>query len=422
MRTVTTRQWSYHGKSLTAHGGRPARSLSRHGGSLLEQHVNNFHKTKQSAAVLKHAILDQYATPFASKTGKYSLDHRVAFIDGYAGPGRYEDGEEGSGAMLLRKAQEMPQRRVECHFVEDDPRTVARLREVAAAEGAGVNYTIDDGDISTHLPRLLELTQGIPLFTYLDPCGLIIPLDEVASIFDRPSGYGAPATEVLINLTAHLRRFGGILNSDDPVEGSLKRIDAVCGGSWWRDTWLDKCPTKDGSEDDRIAAEEAVVAGYAKKLSERAGGAGTWTIDVRPRADLKPVYYLIFATRHVDGMLAFGESASLGLQAWRRHQAKVAAEGTLFDDDDAWEVDWKAEEDVLKAQWIDAIADRLTTELGKGEPFRIIDRHREVLGDLVGVVRTLHIRAAIKKVLLDAKTTTDPKGVNDLWRLTLKPA
>jgi len=28
-----------------------------------------FHKSKKSAAVLKHAIIDQYATPFASKTG-----------------------------------------------------------------------------------------------------------------------------------------------------------------------------------------------------------------------------------------------------------------------------------------------------------------------------------------------------------------
>ena len=69
--------------------------------------LSNFHKTKKSAAVLKHAIIDQYATPFASKTGTTSLDHRVAFIDGYAGPGRYEDGEEWPGAMLLRKAEEL---------------------------------------------------------------------------------------------------------------------------------------------------------------------------------------------------------------------------------------------------------------------------------------------------------------------------
>lgn len=96
----------------------------------------------------------------------------MAFIDGYAGPGGYEDGEEGSSAMLLRKAKEL-----------------ARLRRQAECRG----YRAE----SRHEFR--------------------VPLDEVAS-FDQPSGYGTPATEVLINLTASLRRFGGILNSVVPVE------------------------------------------------------------------------------------------------------------------------------------------------------------------------------------------------------------
>lgn len=382
--------------------------------------MSNFHKTKKSAAVLKHAIIDSYATPFASKTGSTSNDNRVAFIDGYAGPGRYADGAEGSGAMLLRKAHELAAmsrpRQVECHFVEDDPKTVARLREVVAAEGADVTNTITDGDISKHLPALLDSLKEIPLFVYLDPCGLIIPLDEVARIFERPSGYGVPATEVLINLTAHLRRFAGLLTSDNPVEGSLKRMDEVCGGDWWRSTWKNRLPDKE-------TAELAVVEGYAEKLRERAGGAGTWVIDVRSRADLKPLYYLVFATRNIQGMVTFGESASKGLERWRKYQAKEAAEDTLFGEAAEWEKEWKAQEAKLKTQWVNTLADRLTNELAKGVPFRIIDQPNEILGDdLVGVVRTLHLRAAINKVLDANKTTTNPRGVEDLYNLVVTPA
>ena len=255
-----------------------------------------------------------------------------------------------------------------------------------------------------------------------DPCGLVIPLDEVASIFERPSGYGAPATEVLINLTAHIRRFAGHLTSDKPVEASLKRMDAVCGGDWWRDTWLSKYPDKNASENQRAAAEEAVVEGYAEKLRERAGGAGTWVIGVRPRAGLKPLYYLVFATRHVDGILAFCESASLGLQEWRKYHARVSAEGTLFGENDAWE-EWKAQEELLKKQWVDKLAARLTAELAKGESFRIIDRPEVILGDdLVGVVRALHLRAAINKVRDEGKTTTQTVRVKDMLTLTITPA
>jgi three-Cys-motif partner protein len=379
--------------------------------------LNNFHKTKKSAAVLKHGIIDAYASPFAGKTGKYSADHRVAFIDGYAGPGRYGDDEEGSGAMLLRKAKELAKlpRKLELHFVEDDPETVEKLKAVVADEGQGVEVTVTDGDISTHLPDLLARCMGIPLFVYLDPCGLVIPFDQVVRIFDRPGGYGAPATEVLINFSAvTLRRIAGHLTSDKAVKATLARMDAVCGGDWWRDAWMEHYPDKD-------AAEQAVVNGYAAKLSEEAG-TGHWVIDVRPRAGLKPLYYLVFASRHIAGLEFFGESASLGLEKWRRYSAAQEAEGTLFGDDDSWEVTFKAQEAKLKAEWIDAIADRLAAELAKGEPFRVLDRYDEVFGDLVGVARGMHLRGAMKKVHRAGLTSTRPVGVTKLLELQLGPA
>lgn len=390
--------------------------------------TSKFHKSKKSAAVLKHAIIDSYATPFGSKTGSTSKDNRVSFIDGYAGPGRYDDGSEGSGAMLLRKAKELAAmsrpRKVELHFVEDDKETVAKLRAVAEAEGDGVDYTITDGDISKHLPVLLDAVKDIPVFVYLDPCGLPIPLEEVAAIFDRPSGPGAPATEVLINLTASLRRFAGMLYSDKDNEKSLQVLDAACGGDWWRKAWLEKCPDKaTATEDQKVAAELAVVEGYAEKLRERAGALGTWIIDVKPRADLKPLYYLVFATRSIHGMVTFGECASKGLEHWRKYHAELAAEDTLFGSAADWETDWKAEEKKLKDQWVDTLAARITDELAKGQAFKIIDRSAEILGDdLVGLVRTMHFRAAINKVRAAGKTTTDPKGVDDLYNLLITPA
>ena len=112
-----------------------------------------------------------------------------------------------------------------------------------------------------------------------------------------------------------------------------------------------------------MAAEAAVVAGYANRLRERAGGAGTWIIDVRPRADLKPVYYLIFATRHVDGMVAFGNSSSLGLERWRKSLAQASAEDTLFSDAAEWEADWKDHEAKLKANWVETLRDRPVVDL-----------------------------------------------------------
>lgn len=145
-------------------------------------------------------------------------------------------------------------------------------------------------------------------------------------------------------------------------------------------------------------------------------------IDVKPRADLKPLYYLIFATRHVAGLDVFGEASSLGLQAWRRYWAERDAIGTLFGNDGLWSQQFQADEAVLKDQWIDDIAGRLRTELAKGEPFRVLDRYEELFGDLVGVARKMHLRAAINKAFQLGWTTTNPRGINNLLELRLTPA
>lgn len=378
-----------------------------------------FHDHKKSAAVLKHEIIGSYVVPFAQKTGLNSPGNRVAFIDGYAGPGRYKNGDEGSGAMLLRQARgRAPGRAVECHFVESHPETLASLRSVAAAEAGGVTYSITDGDIRSHLPAMLAQLTGVPLFVYLDPCGLPIPMDDVVSVFKRP-GVRAP-TEVLINLTAGLRRIAGLLHSDNAKEAALVRMDETCGGDWWRDVWLNLSPAKDSPNEAKMAAELAVVEGYAARLRERAGGAGTWIIDVKPRSDLKPLYYLVFATKSPEGMVTFGECASTGLEKWRKYLAKEAADGTLFGESDVWEESWKASEKELADAWVAILTERLTTELAKGTPFTVMERAAEILGDdLVGQVRQKHIRAALKRAQGNGALATDPKG--DVYRLRLVP-
>jgi hypothetical protein len=83
-------------------------------------HLNAFHKSKKSAAVLKHAIIDQYATPFddvvasgvtgedrthptsdeRAKTARSRIGRRAT--DGTTGPARKQDHLEASGPNRVR--------------------------------------------------------------------------------------------------------------------------------------------------------------------------------------------------------------------------------------------------------------------------------------------------------------------------------
>jgi hypothetical protein len=63
-----------------------------------------FFTSKRAAAVFKHAILAKYVVPFAAKAGSTSTGKRVVAVDGYAGAGRYEDGEPGSPSLIAEAA------------------------------------------------------------------------------------------------------------------------------------------------------------------------------------------------------------------------------------------------------------------------------------------------------------------------------
>jgi hypothetical protein len=256
------------------------------------------------------------------------------------------------------------------------------------AEAGGVTAQAVHGEIDDHLDDALAFAEGIPLLLFLDPYGLMIPFESAKKPWERPRGRGSAATEVLINFNAGaVRRIGGQLISGSGPEATLDRMDDVCGGDWWRDTWRNAMPDKD-------AAEEAVVAEYARRLAAE-GHCGFWVTEVKNKPHLKPVYYLLFLTRHPDGMYVYGEAASKGLEEWR-HAVTVADfdDTTIFDP----EVIFKTDEAVLKDRWVAEIEENLRAELLKGEAFRVVERYAAVFGSTAGLARELHLRAAWKRL------------------------
>lgn len=376
----------------------------------------DFFNEKRAAAVLKHAVLDSYVDPFAMKVGSTAADRRVAFIDGYAGEGRYDDGKEGSPALLLRKAKALAgKRQIECYLVENDPHRLPKLRAVVEAEGEGVTVEIFDGDVTEHVPALLERTAGIPLFMFLDPFGLMIPFGGVANVLmSRPSSFGA-GTEILINFsTAGLRRIAGMLTSPAPNVATLARMDEVCGGDWWRAEWLKHAPTKDATDEQKVNAEQAVVVGYAERLS-KVGHAGYWTVDVHERARRRAKYHLVFLSRHPDGMHLFGEALSSAQEKWRQTRWDADFKDTLFEGED----NYQESEKELSDDWVSEIERNLRATLRELGRFRVADHYAEVYGQAIGLARLKHLRAAWKRLYSDGTTSTDSKG--DLIEKWMQP-
>jgi three-Cys-motif partner protein len=376
--------------------------------------TQRFFRSRRAAAVLKHAILSGYVVPFASKTGSSSAGHRVVLVDGYAGAGRYEDGQPGSPALLTRAmgTRALAGRNLECYFIEQDHATYEQLCRVLREEDRDgrADWVAWEGSVEDHLPELLARADGVPLFLFLDPFGLGLSFDVVTGIFaSRPHGAYRPATEALIRLDAQavFRTRGALQSSKDyPARAAqLQRLDQVAGGSWWRD------------ENDRRMSTETYLDWFMTRLLRemcRAATCGGWFTPVRQRGHLLPVYYLVFLTRHIAGMDEFAEALSRAQEKWRQavFDEAVSGEDTqliMFTPDEVFQ----AEERALADRWLDTL-ERNVRELLTDKPtFIVRDEQSRVFAGVLGLARSKHLRVALRRLHNDGTTASDSTG--DLW-------
>ena len=125
---------------------------------------------------------------------------RIVYIDGFAGPGRYAGGEEGSPLVALNAAlkQPLPLRSIiEFHFVELDPQCLARLEHEIESlrpelqQRPNVQVTIHKEQNFAEAydricPRLGEDRRTVPTFALIDPFGFSgIPYGLISRLLSK---------------------------------------------------------------------------------------------------------------------------------------------------------------------------------------------------------------------------------------------
>jgi three-Cys-motif partner protein len=378
---------------------------------------NEFFVSKKAAAVLKHEILRQYVLPFASKVGSTARNSRVCYLDGYAGPGRYVDGTSGSPDLALKTAVEISGRRnLHCYFIEKEKASFEMLSAlVGEAIEKGLSAEARKGKAKDHLDYVLDQANGAPLLVFLDPFGLGLDFEDLTKkIYGsaRLQGYGAEfATDVLLNFSANaVRRIGGYLKSDKEFQrkaATLDAMDLACGGAWWRQKILDS--------ENYGEAVEGIATEFAERACKAANTYG-WTVAVRNRKHHQPVYHLVFMTRTMHGVWLFGESNSLAQARWRHEIALLGSDATgaaPFNQEQFDEGEHERAE-----TWIQEIKNNIESLLETSGEFKVADSHTEVMGSVIDEARKMHIRAAVKRLYVEGKTSCDGKGAVEDFVIT----
>jgi three-Cys-motif partner protein len=166
----------------------------------------------------KHAILRGYLEAWFPILGSHQK--RIVYYDGFAGPGRYEDGEPGSPLVALevaRQHQRVLTSEVVFVFVEEDARRAEWLQTQELPKlllPPNFKLQVLNDRFDNALQSMLDSldSQGLelaPTFAFIDPFGMTgLPFELIARLLRRKS------CEVLVTfMTRDISRFVSTLPS-----------------------------------------------------------------------------------------------------------------------------------------------------------------------------------------------------------------
>jgi three-Cys-motif partner protein len=289
---------------------------------------NNFFSGKRPWSRIKDQVLGNYMPPYLAKVAK--LGRRIILVDAFAGPGRFEDGAEGSPLMICQAAERVAAGKYLAVFVnrekEHHDKLVTVIKEFIDRRCAIPIH----GTAADLLTELRGKISNQTVFLYLDPFGLKgCEFSTIEPFLQRDKRY---STEVMVNLsvpTMHrlaARKAVAEGKDESPLIKSFhRRLSAVLGGDYWtRHLWDDS-----REPEDRAAG---VMEEYRKKLGAL-GLPFTGSCPVREKDGSGIKYFITFCSRHPDAMVLMNDFMCSAYQQ-RMHEA--ATEGTLFDG-----TDWK---------------------------------------------------------------------------------
>lgn len=256
----------------------------------------------------KHAILDRYLKAWlpiltrqaASLKRQYGSvkSHRILYIDGFAGPGVYKDGEPGSPLIAIDAAVKHSEPfpfRVEMLFIEERPDRYSMLSEkllqkAKEIENTRQNVTVispQQGDCDVVLGGLLDRSaqRGIhfgPALAFLDQFGYgSVSMRLISKIL------AVPQCEVFTYLDyKDINRF--ITDSH-----KAPALDRAFGGDEWKE-----CISLPERQ-----RRSRLLELYTQALRDPGRGGAKYVVPflMHDRRD-QPLFWLIFATNHLRGL------------------------------------------------------------------------------------------------------------------------
>jgi three-Cys-motif partner protein len=245
----------------------------------------------------KHEILRRYVQAWAPILSQGNFPHLV-FVDGFAGPGRYSKGEEGSPIIAIKAVTEQQRpikAKVDFHFIELDKGRSDHLASEIAALMLPSNVTTNIHGGRSFQDTFPEVWKSYaprpgrsrpPTFVFIDPFGFKIPFSYVTEVLK------AQSCEVLITfMFEEINRF--LSQGQQP-----ENFDDLFGCRDWREG------VNIGLPRERVKFLHDL---YQRQLTQAAGASFVRSFAMRNERNTMD-YFLFFATNNELGLRKMKEA------------------------------------------------------------------------------------------------------------------
>lgn len=288
-----------------------------HGGKLASVHLNTIQAVSKKLptiwsaephTIAKITILRSYLNAWFRILGRGKKNQTILYVDGFAGPGRYVNGADGSPVAALQAAQSTIEelgagliaKEIHCAFIEKDVERYKVLQETTAdyvgkpplgVSHFGCDFTKGIEQLRIKVPEPFQ-GQG-PLFVFADPFGgTQIPFQTFARCME------GPASELLINLDVD--GIARIFLAKNP--GWEKQLTELFGDESWQEVLQMGAPI--------AQLTRATLELYKRRMRALPGVKYLWSFAMLGVQD-KINYHLVFASKHPLGLLKMKESMRL---------------------------------------------------------------------------------------------------------------
>lgn len=292
-----------------------------------EGDTEQFFKQKRPWSRQKDEILKNYLTSYIPKVAQ-GVGKPILIVDGFAGPGRFDDGSLGSPLIIAETIDafnDLPFG-VKMLAIEERVTYFDRLRdELAEHEFARCEH----GRFCDFLPSIRDAATTHSVFLFVDPYALRgLDFAQMENVFKLVKATDT-SVEVLLNFNAsafgrtamQARKYAADQQDVAGESMSSELLDAVAGGDWWREL-VDK------HHDDFDAMVNAIMDGFAKRLGKTFNFVAFHKVMESYKHRI-PKYFLVFGSRSRAAAILMNDVMAKALRGFIDEQAPV--EEMLFD-------------------------------------------------------------------------------------------